>query len=105
MATVLKLMAEYGGTVLWNAGEGTVGPVEPATLPITRDLVADICRWAEAYDRTLNSEYPPESGFKSAHEAEAFELEGLRLWQGLRDQLGGEYKVLYYSLRESRLLE
>jgi hypothetical protein len=105
MIRSIKLMAEYGGTILWSADPSSVGPVELGTLPLTDDLKAAIRNWAAAYDRTLNQDYPPDSGFTTPEEAAAFEAEGRHLWKELQAQLGPEYKVAYYSDREARLLE
>ena len=74
-------------------------------FPLTDDLRAAIRRWAEAYDRTLNQDYPPDSGFADPSEQEAFEVEGVRLWRELQAQLGPDWGVAYYSDRDSKLYE
>jgi hypothetical protein len=93
----IKLMAEYGCTVLWDFDPDRIGPIDPESLPLTAELKAALHKWAAAYDRTLNQEYPPESGFNSPTEEEAFQAEGRRLWKELQAQLGEEYKVVYQS--------
>lgn len=98
-------MPDYGGTVLWSINPDRVGPIDPKSLSLTRELKSALRAWAEAYDRTLNEEYPPESGFANAAEEEAFEMEGRRLWQELQTELGPEYKVVYFSQRDGRLYE
>jgi hypothetical protein len=102
---VIKLMAEYGGTVLWGVEATDIGPINPDDLPLTRELKSALHAWSASYDRTLNQEYPPDSGFANSAEEEAFDAEGRRLWMELQAQLGPEYKVVFYSNRESRLLE
>jgi hypothetical protein len=104
MSKVLKLMPDYHCFPLWKTG-GEIGNVDPDDLPLTNDLKAALRAWANAYDNTLNQEYPPDSGFASPAEEEAFEVEGRRLWNVLQAQLGPEYKVAYYSSPEARLLE
>jgi hypothetical protein len=101
---VLKLMPDYHCFPLWKAG-GEIGNVDPDDLPLTNDLKAALRAWASAYDKTLNQEYPPDSGFKSPAEEEAFESEARRLKEELRAQLGPDYKVMYFSQRESKLYE
>jgi hypothetical protein len=101
----LKLMADYGGAVLWGVDAADVGPIDPGSLPLKDDLRAAIRRWAEAYDRTLNQDYPPDSGFADPSEQQAFEEEGMRLWSELRTQLGPDWSVAYYSDRDGKLYE
>lgn len=101
----LKLMAEYGGTVLWRGDSTEVGPADPDALPISSGLRLALREWADAYDQTLNQEYPPDSGFSSPEVESDFEIEGRRLWKELQAQLGDEYKVVYFSTREARLME
>ena len=97
MANKLKLMAEYGGTVLWGVGADNIGVIDPGALPITNELREAIRAWADAYDRTLDQDYPPDSGFTDLEEEEAFEEEGKRLWRELQSQLGRDWEIIYYS--------
>jgi hypothetical protein len=57
--------------------------------------MAALQKWALAYDRTLNQEYPPESGFANPAQEQAFVEEGRRLCTELRAQLGAIYKVIF----------
>ena len=106
MVRILRLMSDYHCFPLWEyTDDGDLyDNVNPDDLPLTNELKSALHAWADAYDRTLNQEYPPESGFASPEE-EAFEAEGRRLWRELQAQLGPEYKVVYYSIRENRVLE
>jgi hypothetical protein len=104
VSKLLKLMTDYECFPLWKVG-GEIGNVDPDDLPLANELKAALRAWASAYDNTLNQEYPPDSGFASPAEEEAFEAEGRRLWNELQAQLSPEYKVVYYSSRDSRLLE
>jgi hypothetical protein len=101
---VLKLMPDYHCFPIWKA-EGDFGNVDPDELPVADGLKAAFRDWAATYDRTLNQEYPPDSAFASAAEREAFETEGRRLWRALQEQLGPDYKVMYFSVQDNRLYE
>ncbi len=104
MSKILKLMPDYQCFPLWKTG-GEIGNVDPDDLPLTNDLKVALRNWSACYDRTLNQEYPPDSAFASPAEEEAFEVEGRRLWQTLQEQLGPDYRVVYYSSRDNRLYE
>lgn len=103
MVKSIKLMAEYGNTVLWGVNVEDIGPIDPNELPLTSDLKAALQNWAAAYDATLNQDYPPDSGFASPAEEEAFELESRRLWRALQEELGPDYKVVFQSVRDNQL--
>lgn len=105
MVKKMKLMAEYGGTVLWNVDPSTVGPIDVNTLPISEDLKSAIQDWADFYDQTFNENDPGESAFHDFKEATVFESEGRRIWRELQRELGKEYQIKYYSEQESRLLD
>jgi hypothetical protein len=105
MARRIRLMAEYGSTVLWGLDATDIGVIDPEHLPLSTELKADLRAWAELYDKTLSQEYPPDSGFASAEEEDAFEVEGKRLWRTLQEQLGTGYKVIYKSVRDNREYE
>jgi hypothetical protein len=98
-------MAEYGGTVIW-AKEGEVStPLEVAELPISGALTSAIKKWAAAYDDTLNHDDPTASGFGSESLADEFDAEGRRIWQALRDELGPDFKISYFSEKDRQLLD
>lgn len=96
MPRTIKLMADYGCSPLWETGaEGGNVPLEE--LPLRAELREALRAWADAYDRTLNEAYPPDSGFADTAEEDAFEAEGERIWRALRQELGAEFTVAYYS--------
>ena len=75
-------MADYGGSILGRIDGDQAEPIQPDslnTLPIPVDLQHALQQWADRYDGTLNHHYPPDSGFASADDEEAFELEGKHL--------------------------
>lgn len=93
MVRVIKLMADYGCWPLWEASPGIFGDIDPATLPISDELKAQLRDWAEAYDRTLNQDDPRRSGFPSAADEAAFRRTGALLADRLRAELGPGYSV------------
>ena len=99
MPRAIKLMPDYHCSPLWEPGTDAYN-VPLDTLPLTPKLRAALRAWADAYDRTLNEDDPAASGFANAEEATAFETEGRRLWQALREALGAKFTVSYYSERD-----
>ncbi len=99
--TLIKLMPDYHCHPLWQPDSKEYN-IDPDDLPLTNDLKAALRAWANTYDTTLNQEYPPDSGFASPAEEEAFEAEGRRLCGKLQEQFGLEYKVVYLSQRDKK---
>lgn len=95
----IKLMADYGCYPLWWAGGDEVGDIDPATLPLSQETLSRLEKWADACDAKLNWDDPASSGFPSPQAKEAFEEEGVSLWQQLRKELAPEYEVFYFSDR------
>jgi hypothetical protein len=103
MGKQMKLMADYGSTPLWEYLDGDLVDIpNPDDLSLTSDLKAALHKWDAAYDRTLCQEYPPDSGFASPAEEEAFETEGRRLWRELQSQLGPGWEVSYHGELDHR---
>lgn len=99
-------MADYDCSPLWWNDEDKVGNIDPQDLPLKSDTVARLNAWAESYDATLNWDDPAtSSGFETAEAEEAFEREGIFLWQQLQKELAPIYKVSYFSDRQGKLLE
>lgn len=106
MSERLKLMCDYHCSPLWEYGGGDlVGNPDPNDLPLSDELKSALHAWAASFDRTLNDDYPPDSGFASPEDEDAFEAEGLRLWQELQTRLGAAYEVVYYSGRLGQILD
>ena len=99
MSRAIKLMADYHCSPIWEPGADAYN-VSLDVLLLPPELRAALRAWADAYDRTLNQDYPPDSGFADAAAEEAFEVEGRRLWQALREALGAGFTVSYYSERD-----
>ncbi len=84
----LKLMADWESHPLWGTAVEEIGEIDPASLPISAGLVADLARWAATFDATLDRDDPARSGFASAEARAAFHAEGERLAARLRAELG-----------------
>ena len=105
MSKQLKLMSDYHCFPLWEIGEDGKENPDPNELPLSDELKSALHRWSMSFDETLNDDYPPDSGFARREDEEAFESEGLRLWQELQTQLRGTYEVVYYSQRLARVID
>ncbi len=104
MKKTIKLMADYQCYPLWWVDPELVGNIDPAKLPLSQETLERLSNWASAYDATLNQDYPPDSGFASEEDAQAFEQEGINLWQQLQKELAPDYEVLYFSEQLRQLL-
>ena len=75
----IRLMADYGSFPLWHEDGPELGDIDPATLPISEALRAELNGWADQYQATLNEDDPAASGFETEAEEEQFKAEGGRL--------------------------
>jgi len=91
----IKVMPDYGCEPLWVEG---VGNMPPSSLPISDELAEKLWAWMNDYDRTLNEAYPPESGFSTKEAEQAFVNNGQVLASRLKDELGNEYKIVYFNI-------
>jgi hypothetical protein len=90
----IKLMADYQCHPLWNMSPGEYGDIAPCELPISKELQFRLSKWASIYDETLDVDYPPNSGFKSEELEREFKMEGERLAESLRSELGPDFSIL-----------
>jgi hypothetical protein len=97
MTQKIKLMTDYRCHPLWWVAPGKVGNIDPKTLPLSQETLSRLTAWRDTYDAILNWDDPASSGFASEEDREAFEGEGIRLWQQLRHELAPDYEVLYFS--------
>lgn len=95
-------MAEYNYFPLWDMEEAE--NLEPEDLPISFVTVERLWNWAKRYDNNINWDDPKKATFKNLSEKEAFEQEGLILWQQLQKELAPPYQVFYFSERHHQLL-
>jgi tetratricopeptide (TPR) repeat protein len=105
MKKTIKLMADYQCYPLWWVDPELVGNIDPAKLPLSQETLERLSNWASAYDATLNQDYPPDSGFASEEDAQAFEQEGINLCQQLRKELTPDYEVRYFTMRTFQELD
>ncbi|ENC6657469.1 hypothetical protein ACK325_07670 [Aeromonas hydrophila] len=89
----IRLMADYQCHPLWNMSPDEYGDIDPCELPISEELQQSLSKWAAMYDETLDSDYPPNSGFKSEALECEFKLEGERLAESLRNELGPDFTI------------
>jgi hypothetical protein len=95
---ILKLMADYGCWPLWDGRPDHVGPVDPADLPITAELMHALKAWAARYDATLDCATPQQSGFANEAAAQRWIDDGQVLATQLRDELdAGQWTITYFQ--------
>ena len=97
MAEKIKLMADYGCYPLWWASYDKAGDIDPETMPLSKETISRLEKWADIYDAKLNREDPNSSGFPSLEAKAAFEAEGISLWKQLQKELAPNYEVFYFS--------
>jgi hypothetical protein len=93
MAIRIKLWADYGSYPIWAVDE--IDNIAPEELPLSQETIERLNAWQDAYDRTLNQDYPPLSGFPSLQAKLKFKLEAINLWKKLRLELAPDYEVFY----------
>jgi hypothetical protein len=89
----LKVMADYHCFPIWDIDEPN--NIDPHTLPLSEALIAKLMQWAARYDNTLNTEYPPSSGFLDTDSAVSFIHDGKDLTESLRNELSDDYSITY----------
>jgi len=93
----VKVMPDYHCWPLWHAGGG-IGNIDPASLPLSPALRADLLTWADAFDATLDPADPASSGFASAEALGRFDHWGRSLAERVAKELSGTHRVLYFSV-------
>ena len=91
--TAIQLMADYQCHPLWDMTTGQYRDIDPADLPLSDELKRRLREWARLYDETLNMETPQDSGFKSEELEREFRVEGHRLAECLRNELGPTFAI------------
>lgn len=100
MSNRLSIRTEYSAWPIWDIDD--FGYVDPAQLPLEPETVNQLLAWQTTLDSTFNQEYPPNSGFSSNEAGEAWRLEGIRLWQKVKEELEPDYKIYYYLYYENK---
>jgi hypothetical protein len=97
----IKLMADYSADPIWNNDRDDPDcgvMMELDELPVSCETQVRLRRWADMYElnddwmgeRPADSPWTPEFAAK-------FEAEGRTLWTLLREELGPEWEVSYFS--------
>lgn len=93
----IKFMGDYGCWALWHMDyelDGEMGNIDPHSLPISKELANEIDEWSVTYDKTLNQDYPPESGFENLDSAQSFVKAGNELAERLQHELRNNFIVV-----------
>lgn len=81
----IRLAPEYG---CWPTWDETGDCLDPADLPIPKDLVDRIARWDDAFQATLDQTYPPDSRFPDDAAEAAWRAEGDAIFAALCEAFG-----------------
>jgi hypothetical protein len=95
----IKVMVEYESFPLWRVNSDGPPNIDPASLPISRELAQALLSWADSYDRTLDRDDPLASGFSDPVVEDDFYAQGERLARQLAAELGAQYTVKYFDGR------
>lgn len=94
-------MTDYDCSPLWDMDEGL--QIDIDDLPLTHSTKERLLKWSDIYDEILNMDDPASSGFASKEDEEAFEEEGIKLWQKLKEEIGKNCQVFYFSYKYVKL--
>ena len=92
----IKVMADYQCWPLWEASPGKFGDIDPASLPISDSLRAELLEWKKRFDSILNLDDPASSRFPDAAAEQEFKRMGAALAERLQQELGAGYEVISY---------
>ena len=102
-------MAELEGHSFWLCDypdrdylKHTLLPIEE--LPLSFELNNQITEWVKFYDYYF-AEIVLLSKAKELVYKDNFDMLGRQLWQLVKEELAGKYKVLYYSELEQKVLQ
>lgn len=65
-----SVMADFGCHPVWSIRPPDYGSVDPADLDISRQLEADLARWADEFEQSLDPDIPDESRWTAEAHAE-----------------------------------
>lgn len=88
----IKLMPDYNCYPLWDIDK--LKNIAPQELPLSKKLCVKLESWQKQYDKTLNSDYPPLSGFENEKMKKSFIKEAENLKKELQVELGNEYEII-----------
>lgn len=90
----LKVMCDYHAYPIWD-DEFPTGDMDPASLPLSPGLVADLMQWSDYFDGKLNWDDPREHYWTEA-DSIAFDIRGRVLTARVAVELGAGYAVRYW---------
>jgi hypothetical protein len=92
----IRVFPEYQAYPLWvRDGDGIAENTDPADLPISPGLVADLMAWSDRFDAIFEPEPSSSSAFASPAEDQQFYLDGQALAARLTAELGAGHTVTY----------
>lgn len=95
MVRRIELMTDYFCYPLWGMDYPDMGDIDPGSLPLQRETILRLERWADVYNSILNVEDPASTDFKTEAEEADWIQEGILLWKILQQELGPEYRVYF----------
>ena len=104
MAEKIKLMADYECYPLWWTGSDKAGDIDPETMPLSKETISRLQKWADIYDAKLDWQDPANSPDLSPEEEAAFGKEGISLWKQLQKELAPNYEVIYFSEQSRKIV-
>lgn len=93
----LRLTSEYMAGPIFCSDPDAMGHVDVVDMPLSKRLKIKINAWNNKYQATFNSDYPPDSGFKTREERIQHELEGAFLAYEMQEELGKGYVVKFVA--------
>ena len=69
-------------------------PIDPAGLPVSAELRAELTRLGQWYDTSLNWAYPPDPGPWRQQECDRFNTAATAALDRLRSELGADWEVI-----------
>ncbi|NUT18747.1 MAG: hypothetical protein HOV77_06145 [Hamadaea sp.] len=89
----VKVMPEYGCYPLWLNGVD----ISPHDFPLSTELRDELLSWSEEYDSTLDIDNPADSGFVTVGQKVDFAERGKRLAERVKEELGLDWRVVYFD--------
>lgn len=101
----LKIFPEYDCSPLWVSNNGSIYENYIIDKSIFNEaLKTSLFEWNWSFQKTLNQNYPPDSGFLTVKEKLNFEKNGLIIWDSIVHSYSYIYnEVSYYSIALNEL--
>lgn len=99
------MMAELGSNCFWHpkidyfTGWKLELPINIEDLPLSWELNNQLTEWVECFETDIFTK----KFYKLA--INNFDILGKQLWQLVKEELASEYKVVYYSELEKKVLD